>query len=258
MLGDGRDVKRPLTILHILALTAVPCLTIFVMPHFAMVVTLGLSMLAMYLRSRMPRAFVFTLLGFSLLFAALTIGSREYLIDRITAWFYPWRSDPRGAGYLTNVLIDTWRNSQWIGGTVPDVAAAPWFLNAYPLAYFAAAAGKLPTYLAIALNALVVWRMLHISRRLQDRISSIVSFGASVLMAVMSGEGVLGSFGWLAFDGAAMFISASGAHWLLQGACVAIVFALNLNRDYIRLSQGSRPDTESVQRRLRIRFEWTK
>ncbi len=261
MLGDGRDVKRPLTILYILALTAIPCLAILVMPHFSMLVMFGFSMWAMYFRSKMPRAFVWWLPVIGLLLCILIAVQAEYRAQRLTALFYPWDLDPLGIGYYPRVIREAWISAEWLGPATLEPHVANLLFNNLSdsaLAGFAAVAGKLPAYLVIALNALVVWRMLTLARRLQDRLSSIVSFGASALMALMSAIGILSNFGWLLSGGQPMFLSESGAYWLLQGACVSIVFALNMNRDYIHLSQGSKPDAESVRRRLRIRIEWTK
>ncbi len=260
MLGDGRDVKRPLTILRILALTAIPCLAILAMPHFAILVMFGFSMLAVYCRSKMPRAFVWGMFGIGLLLGYLIAIQGPYRVVRLTALFNPWALDPLGVGYYPHVIREAWRGFEWLGAATlkPYVASSLTRFDEAQLALLAATAGKLPAYLAIALNALVVWRMLYLSLKLKDRLSSIVSFGASMLMAIMSGVGILGNFGLLLSGGHAMFINASGSYWLLQGTCASIVFALNLNRDYIRLSQGSKPDIEDARRRLRIRFEWTK
>ena len=260
MLGDGRDVKHPRTILYILALTAIPCFILLGMPHFSMLVMFGLSMWTLYFRSKMPRAFVWGLLVMGLLFCLFLLFQAEYRLRRFDAILNPWALDPIGDGYLPYTISSAWQSAEWFGPATlhPEVAR---FLSAaedYQLTCLATSAGKLPAYLVIALNALVVWRMLHLSLKLKDRLSSIVSFGASALMAIMSGIGILSSFGWLLSGGNAMFINASATYWLLQGACVSVVFALNLNRDYIRLSQGSKPDIESARRRLRIRLEWTK
>ncbi len=260
MLGDGRDVKHPLTILRILALTAIPCLAILVMPHFAILVMFGFSIWAVYCRSKMPRLFVWALLGLGLLLGPSLIVQTHFRFERFAYVFSSMVVEPSGAGYLPYAVSSAWRNAQWFGPAVLEhrIADIVRYMKDYSLTYLATALGKLPAYLAIALNALVVWRMLYLSLKLKDRLSSIVSFGASVLMAIMSGVGILGNFGLLFSGGHAMFINASGSYWLLQGACAAIVFALNLNRDYIRLSQGSKPDVEDTRRRLRIRFEWTK
>lgn len=253
----GRNVKSVQTIAAATAMALLASFLVMLQPHFTLLIILGVSLWAMSLKSGMPKPYVWALFGIAMLFVLIPIITTEYRLSRVSSWIDP-EPYKTGAGYMPSLIREAWRGAQWLGASTRPVMrdlTASYILESYPLVGIVWRLGLAPAILVIAANGLLCWRMLTVSRKLADRLSSCVAFGLSMLLTLTAAFGVLGGFGLTPFNVPSLFLTSSGAYWLLQGLGVAVVFALNYNRDYIRLEQGGKMKDAKGSFRIRIKIE---